>query len=164
MEEKQFEVAPLKVQLLKRKSGVPFVFKGAQFPNAVLVLADVKEFAGSRDLTVIIEATAFADEENIDMQFKDYLRKYQYTFTRNSLTVREFGASGQVTNTSSVQGVNAEALNLIVNDVHISMFKYDTEYHGGKVFTDAGLQALLTLPSISEQSTLSAEWELPVTE
>lgn len=156
----------MKTQFLKRKIGNPFVFKGAQFPDVVLVLTGIKEFSGigelgNRDVTVIITAAAYSDEAAMNANISDYLRTFSFEFTRTSFTSKEFTTGGQVDVSVTNNEVNASMLNLEYQGTELAMFKYDTEYAGGKVFTNAGLQALLQMPSITEGNTLGDEWEIP---
>lgn len=153
----------MKTQFLKRKTGNPFILFGAEFPDAVLALTDIKEFAGNsklsqRDATVIIEAVVYPSVERMETNPSDFIRKFQFQFTRDSFAVTEFRAGVTVSKVN--ENTNIEALNLIQNGVELAMFKYDVTYAGGKIFTDVGLQALLTLPSVTENATLGDEWEI----
>lgn len=155
-------------QYLQRKSGTPFIFKGAAFPDAVLALTGIREFSGlsafgHRDVTIIITAAAYASLEAMQQNIADPLRTFAFELTRNGFTSKEFTASGQIDVSVNNEAVNASMLNIEHQSIELGMFKYDLNFAGGKIFTQAGLQALLQMPSITPDRTLGDEWEIPST-
>lgn len=147
----------MKTQFLKRRTDVPFIFQGITLTETILALKDIRIFAGTRDATVIIEAGVYTSETAMQANSEDVLRTFQFTLTRENIVIKEivgFNVVKQTTITDS----NVTSLNL---PQELSTFTFDLDFKGGMIFSDAGLQLLLQMPSPVEGRMLGDEWEIP---
>lgn len=145
-------------QILKRRDGVPFAFKGVAYPNAVLAFSSYQEYAVNRPLIVRIGARVFATVEDMEANFDDPLRIFEVTLTASRMETVERGVNNSVIAQKVSDAVNVYALH---SPQGWAILEWHPDARGGKRFTDVGLTALLAMPSITGDRTLGDEWEIP---
>lgn len=145
-------------QILIRRDGVPFEFKGVSYPAAVLAFSSYQEHSVNRPPIVRIGARVFATLEDMEANFDDPLRIFEVTLTASRMETVERGVNNAILAQKVSDVVNVYALH---SPQGMAILEWNAEARGGKRFTHAGLAALLAMPSITGDRTLGDEWAIP---